>query len=201
MRRLLGAALILALGFAIAGCSTWMKDEPPLYVGVSAPEQYEVWVSYMQLEKSGERSWWLPVGSVSCCWTGEFGPRRVGGGEMAPFPNLIALHWFSFAEQKFYFSLIRVPEDLKTRMSVPALTTTPSGKERYMPRHSLVLGLAPGGQVVMWMMSQRSNAVEVMRVSATEVEGDPDDFASATASYLEEHGDYLEEHGLQLDKW
>jgi hypothetical protein len=53
----------------------------------------------------------------------------------------------------------------------------------------------------MWMMSQRSNAVEVMRVSATEVEGDPDDFASASASYLEEHGDYLEEHGLQLDKW
>ncbi|ERS88697.1 hypothetical protein Q672_00465 [Marinobacter sp. EVN1] len=191
MCRLLGAALILALGFAIAGCSTWMKDEPPLYVGVSAPEEYEMWVVHLQLEKPGARSWWFPVGSVSCCWIGEFGPRRVGGGEMSPFPSLIALHWFSFAEQKFYFSLIRVPESLQDRMRKPAEHSYPDGTTGMRPRSSLVLGLAPGGQVVMWMMSQRSNAVEAMRVSATEVDGDPNDFASATASYLEEHGSYL----------
>lgn|SRR5690606_18911871 len=197
LRRLL---MIFSAGLLITGCSTPKKGDISWYIGVAAPQHYEVWVMNMHLERSGERSWRVPIGTVSCCWTGKYGPRG-GGGEMDPFPNLIALHWFSFAEQKFYSTLIRVPDDLETRMSVPALTTTPSGEERYMPRHSLVLGLAPGGQVVMWMMSQRSNAVEVMRVSATEVEGDPDDFASATASYLEEHGSYLEEHGLQLDKW
>src|SRR5690606_3923674 len=118
-----------------------------------------------------------------------------------PFPNLIALHWFSFAEQKYYSTLIRVPPDLPERMCEPVEHWYPNGTSDFKARRTLVLGLAPGGKVVVWMMSQRMNAVEVMRVPAVEVPGDPEDFAELTESYLEEHGEYLREHGVPLDGW
>ena len=193
--------IAIVFSLALAGCASSIEENQQWSIRGAAPDRYDMWLINAHLEKPGVRSWRAPLGGqIGCCWSGAGGP--VGsGGEMNPFPSLIALHWFSFAEQKFYFSLIRVPEGLQDKMRKPAAHSYPDGTTGLRPRSSLVLGLAPGGQVVMWMMSQRSNAVEVMRVSATEVDGDPDDFASATASYLEEHGDYLEEHGLQLDKW
>jgi hypothetical protein len=120
---------------------------------------------------------------------------------MDPFPNLIAIHWFSFAEQKYYSILIDVPPDLQDQMRVPAPTRTQNGEIRHLPRSDLILGLAPGGEVVVWMMSQRTNAVEVMRVQAIEVEGNPDDFSGSTEGYLERSGAYLEEHGVPLEGW
>lgn len=194
-------AVIICFCFGLSGCSTLNTDNVPLYVGVSAPEHYEMRVLHMHLEKSGERSWWLPVGTVSCCWIGPFGPRRVGGGELDPFPNLIALHWFSLAEQKFYSTLIRVPEGLQEKMRAPVEHSYPDGTTGLRPRSSLVLGLAPGGEVVVWMMSQRTNAVEVMRLRAVEVEGDPEDFKNRTSQYLEKHGEYLKAHGVPLSGW
>lgn len=182
------------------GCTSWAKEEIPWYVGVAAPQHYEVWVTNLHLEKSGERSWRIPAGTTGCCWRGPYGPFGTGG-EMDPFPNLIGLHWFSFAEQKYYATLIRIPADLQERMRVPARTTTQQGEVRYLPRSDLILGLAPGGEVVAWMMSQRTNAVEVMRISAVEVEGDPEDFSVLTEEYLKEHGAYLQEHGIPLEGW
>ena len=184
----------------LTGCATWGEEDIPWYVGVAAPKHYEMWVINLHLEKSGERSWRVPAGTTSCCWEGDFGPFGTGG-PMDPFPNLIALHWFSFAEQKYYATLIEIPPDLKERMRVPARTVSPNGLVRYLPRSTLILGLAPGGEVVVWMMSQRTNAVEVMRVPAVEVEGDLDAFKVRTEDYLEEHGPYLEEHGIPLEGW
>src|SRR5690554_7546878 len=116
-------------------------------------------VLHMHLEKSGERSWWLPVGTVSCCWIGPFGPRRVGGGEMDPFPNLIALHWFSLAEQKFYSTLIRVPEGLQEKMRAPVEHSYPDGTPGQSQKSHLVLGLAPGVGVVVWWLGKRPMVV------------------------------------------
>lgn len=184
----------------LAGCTTKEDKDIPWYVGVAAPQHYQMWVINMHLEKSGERSWRVPVGDVSCCWKGDNGPFGTGGA-MDPFPNLIGLHWFSFAEQKFYSTLIKIPPELQERMRVPAKTVTQKGNVRLLPRSDLILGLAPGGEVVVWMMSQRSNAVEVMRVPAVEVEGDSGQFQVRSADYMEENGAYLEKHGVPLEGW
>ncbi|SDX25856.1 DUF2931 family protein [Marinobacter mobilis] len=193
-------AVWLSCLVVLSGCTTWGQEDIPWYVGIAAPTHYEVWVTNLHLEKSGERSWRIPVGTKGCCWKGPWGPFGTGGA-MDPFPNLIAIRWFSFAEQKYYFTLIRVPPDLQDRMRVPARTVTQRGEVRYLPRSDLILGLAPGGEVVVWMMSQKSNAVEVMRVPAVEVEDDVNAFRVRTQDYLEEHGAYLEEHGIPLEGW
>ncbi|WP_374787709.1 DUF2931 family protein [Marinobacter shengliensis] len=194
-------AMVCGVGLAIwGGLSFWPKDNLPWYVGVAAPSHYDMWVINLHLEKSGERSWRIPAGHKGCCWEGGRGPFGTGGS-MDPFPNLIAIHWFSFAEQKYYSIMIDVPPDLQDQMRVPAPNRTQDGEIRHLPRSDLILGLAPGGEVVVWMMSQRTNAVEVMRVQAIEVEGNLNAFKERTKNYLERSGAYLEKHGVPLEGW
>src|SRR5690606_3128027 len=192
---------VLIISLLVSGCVIWERGNAHWNLRLAAPTHYDVWLINAHLEKSGVRSWRAPLGGYTgCCWAGPHGP--VGsGGEMDPFPNLIALHWFSFAEQKYYSTLIRVPSDLPERMREPVEHWYPDGTSDFKARRTLVLGLAPGGKVVVWLMSQRMNAVEVIRVPAVEVPGDPEDFAALTESYLEDHGDYLKEHGVPLEGW
>lgn len=192
---------VLIVSLLVSGCVIWERESGHWSLIGAAPTHYDMWLISAQLEKSGVRSWRAPLGGhMGCCWRGPRGPFG-SGGKLDPFPNLIALHWFSFAEQKYYSTLIQVPSDLQERMREPARHITQRGNIRYEPRSTLVLGLAPGGEVVLWIMSQRTNAVEVARVFAVEVPGDPEDFAELTQSYLEEHGEYLREHGVPLDGW
>lgn len=195
---------VLAMGITIiallaSGCAAWSKDDNSWYIDVAAPEHCDVWGVEMFLEKSGERSWRQPVGYVSCCWKGPHGPTGAGA-RVAPFPELILLKWFSFAEQKYYVKLIQVPPDMLDRMREPASYIT-QVDVRSGPRDTMIIGLAPGGTVVVWISNQIGNEIEVMRMKATEVPGDPDDFEVGIKNYLEKHGDYLKEHGIPLDGW
>jgi len=188
-------------GMAIlaSGCASSPDNDVSWYIDVAAPEHYDIWGVEMFLEKSGERSWRQPVGYVSCCWKGPHGPTG-SGSRVDPFPELIWIRWFSFAEQKYYVKLIKVPPNLLERMREPASYVT-QVDVRSGPRHNMIIGLAPGGTVVVWIMNQIGNEVEVMRMKATEVPGDPEDFEVGTRNYLEEHGEYLEEHGIPTDGW
>ncbi len=191
---------IVAIALLASGCSAWSKaDDINWYIDIAAPKHYEVWVTDMFLEKSGERSWRQPIGTVGCCWKGPRGPRGKGA-RVDPFPELILVNWFSFAEQKYYTKIIKVPPDLLDRMREPATYVT-QVDVRSGPRNFMTIGLAPGGTVVVWISNQIGNEIEVMRMQATELPGDPADFAPLMEDYLEAHGDYLKEHGIPTEGW
>ncbi|MCR8913565.1 DUF2931 family protein [Marinobacter panjinensis] len=190
---------VFCIALLASGCTSLAKEGDYWRVSVAAPRHYEVWVVDMLLEAPGERSWREPVGTVGCCWAGPHGPSGKGG-KADPFPELIGMRWFSFAEQKYYAKIIKVPKDLLDRMRELAPYKT-EGDVRTGPRNTMTIGLAPGGLVVVWILNQVGNEIEVMRMRATEVSEDPDDFASLTANYLEQHGDYLEEHGVPTEGW
>lgn len=193
------STLLTGLMLLLVGCASSQRQEPPWYVDLAAPKHYDVWVSNFELEASGIRHWRQPGGITTCCWRGPSGPRG-SGGEMDPIPNYMAIWWFSFAEQKFYTASIIVPENLKQQM----LETAPKkvgDSIRYEPRNFLVLGLAPGGEVVMWIMNQVGNEVEIARQQAVEIEGDASQYQTRTKSYLERNGAYIEEHGIPLGGW
>jgi len=136
---------------------------------------------------------------MGCCWKGPEGPRGVAG-RMEPFPNYIGIQWFSFTEQKFYQRLISIPQEWRSLMEVPALYKTSLG-EFEAPRDTLTLGLAPGGEIVVWIMNQIGNEIEIARLQANEIEGEAFRYKTRTKDYLNEHGDYLKEHGIPLDGW
>lgn len=192
--------LVLVVCAGLIGCASKPDELGTVwYATVAAPTKYEVWVEHWEFEKTGERHWYHPAGTLSCCWKDDHGPRGVMA-RLDPFPNYVAIQWFSFAEQKFYQKLIAIPPEWKELMEVPAPQKNMDG-HRMVPRYNLVFGLAPGGQIVIWIMNQIGNEIEIARKQANEIEGDPSKYAVYTEEYLEEHGDYLEKHGLQLDKW
>lgn len=197
-RKILAIGL-MGMALLVSGCASSAKDDIHWSVRVAAPKHYEVWVKDMFLEKPGERTWRQPIGSISCCWKGPNGPSGAGSG-LEPFPESIFIYWFSYAEQKFYAKLIKLPPDLQNRMREHAPYKTSLG-EWSGPRHALVIGLAPGGTVVVWIMNQIGNEIEVMRLKAAETDGDSSQFTERTKGYLERNGEYLEKHGVPTEGW
>lgn len=193
--------MIVAFTVLISACSTYPSEEEEItwYFSLATPKHYDVWVEHLEFELSGVKHWWHPAGSMSCCWRGPSGPRGVFG-YMEPFPNFVAIQWFSFAEQKFYQRLIEIPLEWKERMAEPAPMVTPK-RVKMEPRDTLTFGLAPGGEIVIWMMNQVGNEIELARLQANEIEGNPSHYQNRTREYLEENREYLEEHGIPLTGW
>ena len=192
---------ILAI-YSVAGCSNKPIAENDIswYFSLATPKHYDVWVEHLQFERSGERSWYHPAGSMSCCWKGPFGPAGIAG-RMDLFPDYVAIQWFSFAEQKFYQRIIKVPRAWQDRMREPALLQTELHGGVMKPRNFIVFGLAPGGEVVVWMMNQIGNEVELARFQANELDLDPDIYRVNTEEYLEQHGGFLDQHGIPTVGW
>jgi len=189
----------LFIGLMLSGCASGPDSAFKAYVGVGAPKHYRVWVEHLEFEASGVRHWRMPMGTVSCCWRGPRGPSG-SGGFMEPFPDYIAIQWFSFAEQKFYQRLFSLPEGLEDKMREHATYTTSMGTFS-RPRDILTIGLAPGGQIVLWIQNQIGNEIEVGRMQANEIEGDASQYQVRTKEYLERSGDYIEKHGIPKKGW
>ncbi|MGO1502890.1 MAG: DUF2931 family protein [Marinobacter sp.] len=186
----------------LSGCSSFAKEKDESIAWrfqLATPKHYNVWVEHLEFERSGVRHWSHPAGSMGCCWKGPEGPRGVAG-RMEPFPNYIGIQWFSFAEQKFYQRLISIPREWQRLMEVPALYKTSLG-EFEAPRDTLTLGLAPGGEIVVWIMNQIGNEKEIARLQANEIEGEIFHYKTRTKAYLNKHGDYLKQQGIPLDGW
>lgn len=190
----------LLIGIFLQGCASHAgSSEFTSYVSVAAPQHYKVWVEHFELETSGVRHWRMPIGYVGCCWKGPDGP--VGdGGPIEPFPDYIAIQWFAFAEQKFYQRLFSLPEGLEEKMQKHASYQTNMGTYS-RPRNILTIGLAPGGQIVLWISNHIGNAIEVARLQANEIEGDASNYEVGTEEYLKQNGDYIEKHGVPTEGW
>jgi len=193
--------LVAVLTIFVSACSVTaaQKEEVTWYFSLATPKHYDVWVEHLEFELSGVRHWYHPAGSMSCCWKGPYGPSGVSG-YMEPFPNFVAIQWFSFAEQKFYQRLIEIPATWKKRMLEPARVVT-SRSVRMEPRDTLTFGLVPGGQIVVWMMNQVGNEIELARFQANEMDRNPEIYRANTREYLKEHGEYLRVHGVPTTGW
>ncbi|MFC4257971.1 DUF2931 family protein [Marinobacter lacisalsi] len=195
--------LVIPFWLLLSACSEWSAPKWDRAVNwdieVVAPAHYEVWVSKFIIESVSEDiGWSAPIGTLGCCWKAP----RGKSAEWYAMPEQFIVQWFSFAEETSYLALIELedPEGLFEKMQEPAPYTW-RGEERNMPRYNLVLGLAPGGQVVMWIMNQKETAIEVGRYQAQEIPRPSGYHKEIADEYRREHGAYLEEHGLQLDKW
>lgn len=192
--------ILLIFSCLIAGCASEVSsNDTDWYFQIAAPKHYEIWVEHLEFERGGYGHWSHPAGTLSCCWRGRHGPTGITG-RLTPFPDFIGIQWFSLAERKRYQRLILVKPEWRNRMLELAPVETPSGT-RYEPRSFLVLGLAPGGQIVIWMKGQIGNEAELARLQANEIEVASEEYRLLINSYIEENGEYIEKHGIPLEGW
>jgi len=193
----------------LLGCSEQREPEAPIQgpnsayrsIGVVAPEHYDVWVDKFFIESLSENvGWRRPFGIVTCCWKSP----PLSRAEWQTTPELFLIRWFSFAEQQSYEAVIRLENsaEIVERMKEPAPYER-YGKTMIEPRDTLVLGLAPGGTVVLWIMNGAENAIEVGRYKAKPYnhKKEGEDYTRRTESYLKRQGDFLQENGIRYNGW
>ncbi|MDP4530508.1 DUF2931 family protein [Marinobacter salarius] len=195
--------LSLFMLLLLGGCSeptesdeSWKENRG---IGVVAPEHYDVWVDKFFIESFSEDiGWRRPFGIVSCCWK----HPPFSRAQWQTTPEFFLIRWFSFAEQQSYETVIKLEnaDEISEKMEESAPF------ERYgemvdRPRYNLVLGLAPGGTVVMWIMNSEENAIEVGRYESRKIETHPEHYTEITERYMRDSGEYIREHGVPLDGW
>lgn len=194
------APLALLTCLLLVGCAAEaFEDQKDIYFQLATPKHYDVWVEHVEFERAGTGHWYHPAGTMSCCWRGPNGPSGITG-RLEPFPDFIAIQWFSLAEEKYYQRLIKIKPEWREQMKSLAPVRTSNGIS-YKPRDFLVFGLAPGGEIVVWIKGQIGNEVELTRLQANRIEGDPQDYAALLQTYRDKHGEYLKENGIPLFGW
>ncbi len=126
------------------------------------------------------------------------GQRRVRGADL---PRRIYVRWQSLAEPQTYRVILEVPEEARQLMLSKVESVVVPGKMDY--RDWVIIGLAPGGWVKMWVRSPGSRAVEVLCQQAeVESKGPYRGLSEGKHRPLSERATaYIQQHPIPYDSW
>lgn len=101
--------------------------------------------------------------------------------EYHPIPDSLFVRWFSASEDKFYQGMFKLPSEIiKGHFDAMWLTYGSQSKQlqasKYERFKDLIVGVIPGGGVVVWLKSTRQQ-IEIGYFEAEEIEMDWDKFA------------------------
>jgi len=97
---------------------------------------------------------------------------------------------------------IEVPEEARSQMRIPHPVNCfkNDGREHYY-RNNLVVGMAPGGIVKLWVNGPCLDSIEVGRFVATKDKPDPARAGYATRALSEETQAYLKNNPIPYGSW
>lgn len=125
--------------------------------------------------------------------------RPITGADL---PKRIYIRWQSVVEPKTYKTWVDIPED--ARQIMHASTTQPcpqTNRSSFIAQ--LIIGLAPGGIVQVWVKDSCSKSIKVVRVQA-EIEPLGPHLGKANGNYYpqtEASKRYVEKFGIPYDSW
>jgi len=161
-RRLLGrtsvrrAALLASVvpAFAIISCAEPQKG-PPMPETFNwlptecAPARYPMYLLKGDLVYPNGESIYIPdQRAVNNGW-GEHGSSHLVEPEFKPVPSALDITWFSFVENRFYAGRFELP--YKRLQELFELGVASADAEERWPIDRIVVGMAPGGDVSVWV--------------------------------------------------
>jgi len=133
-------------------------------------------------------------------------PPHIGGAIMpvtgAALPKRIFVRWQSVVEAQTYKGWVDIPEQAREVMRISTSQRCPDTL-RYRYGASLILGLAPGGVVQVWVRDSCHDAIKVARAQA-EVEPLGPHLGKSNGHYYpqsEKSKRYIERHGIPYGSW
>ncbi len=130
---------------------------------VNAPKLYPAFV-YSGDFMCGDKFSSLPTdGFLNNSW-GETG-LTMGSGDFVP--DSLSIIWFSVVENKFFKGEFQLPTDTMQALFNEGVMASYGILEPY---NRLIVNMAPGGMVVLWMMAANERKVEIGRYQASETE-------------------------------
>ena len=158
------------LQFIVSACSPSKRSvhadvRPPLEYasGICAPELYPVGVLQGDFYTAND---WLPLtngGIVEAGW----GDNGMNMSRSGIIPTGFKVTYFAYMENKFYTGNFALPSDTIRSLFKEGITVYRSKKHNTYD--AMILGMAPGGVLVVWMQSLDTQ-VEIGRYQATETD-------------------------------
>ncbi|AXT53808.1 DUF2931 family protein [Aquimarina sp. BL5] len=163
-----------------------------------APEIYPVRIHEGYLITKDGSSIEIPNGgrTVQNGW-GQIGSTYIVGDELKPIPQKLKITWISYAENKFYSGDFDLPSEKMSQLFEKGFLDRRNKKDNYS---RIVVGLAPGGIVSVWMLGSGST-VEIAQFVAQETDMKINDLVPNTnldrETYVAKRMNGLKEDKLQ----
>jgi hypothetical protein len=157
MKRLL-ALLITVSSFTISSCQEKVKKYDWIPTEC-APKNYPVQIYSGYFYYGDKGNIYVPDGrGVNYGW-GEDGSINIAGDKLKEAPHTLELTWISFTEKKNYTGKFELDtKRIDSLLAAGYPSDVEGGKGSY---HLIKVGMAPGGDVVLWLAGERSKQVEV----------------------------------------
>jgi len=167
--------IIILWSTIISSCQEKNMEEKFDWSGtLSAPQEYPIEVYKGSLKTNDYTQHFKNWGIINTGW-GNQGGTVVVGPDKKSVPNSLEITWLSFAENKFYDGKFELPkEKIKSLFKEGYIDPITNEKETYK---NIVIGLAPKGTVVVWLMSTGIQ-IEVARFKAHETQLDIESISS-----------------------
>lgn len=175
----------------------------------SSPLLYpmNIYQGYLFLEDGSKL--YIPCSGVSHTGWGYSGSTHTQGEDLKTVPVKLDVTWASFLENKFYKGSWDLPVDKIKKLFKEGTTNWKTNKKESYS--SVVVGLAPGGVVVVWMYGN-DQQVEIARYQAKETQVSMEDYVPGNPTIRQEEYfdmsksvpeayENLKNKGLQLGIW
>lgn len=204
--------LLWVLGL-LAGCASAPAKSKLPYdawrLGFLAPHYMSVWTEDAIVEDVRGRVFTrYDSGTVAIAYSGDPNgwpvTQSMGAGRNvigADLPQRIYVRWQSLVEPQTYRVTLEIPESVRRQMLSRAESLAVPGKFDY--QNAVVIGLAPGGWVKVWVKSPGGDRVEVLCQQA-EVEPKGPDQGRHDGRYVTlpaRAKEYIDRHPIPYDSW
>ncbi|HTC01003.1 MAG TPA: DUF2931 family protein [Ferruginibacter sp.] len=160
-------ALILCINISACKIHNKMEEKFEWDATECAPEMYPMNIARGYLVFSDGNSTLIPSADMITNGWGKDGSTWAIGDELKPVPISLEITWLSFTENKFYGGRFTLPKDNITRLFEEGFIIPWNNKhETY---NTIMVGMAPGGIVVIWLLGSSGHQVEVGRYQAKEI--------------------------------
>jgi len=137
----------------------------------NAPKYYPAEIISGNFYMVDSSSIYIPAGHSLMSGWGHTGATHVVGDDFKAIPHEFDIKWVSYLEEKFYGGTFKLPKDKILSLFEKGFIDLLGKQETYT---DIVLGLAPGGVIVLWLYGDKK--VEIGRFKASEIEVTKEEF-------------------------
>jgi hypothetical protein len=207
--------LLLVIICLVSGCATANGGTSLPYDAWSlkfvAPNSMEVWVETADIQDVHGRVFLhvnggtaaISYGGDATGWPMKLGASQGRNVTDASLPTRIFVRWQSLVEPQTYRVTLNISEEVRQLMLSRELQPRYLPEQRWQFRENLVVGLAPGGVVKLWVRGPGLQPIEVLCQRA-EIEQRGPDLGLFEGRYVTlpaESKEYLRTHPIPYDSW
>jgi len=152
--------LLLLYCLSLTSCTSGKKMEKFEWMPTEcAPELYPVEIYKGHLVYEDGNSIYVPSKAFVTNGWGEVGSMHIVGENLKPVPVRLNLTWLSFTEDKFFTGSFRLPQEKIAKLFREGYYD--ASRKRNGNYNGIVVGMAPGGRVAVWVQGIVTQQVEV----------------------------------------